>query len=176
MTSLVSSSTAVCVQPLTAEKFAPYGDVIEAVGKPIAINDGKTLSFHDLAKIDPGHRGRTIVSIFRSTPAMLPLAIEKMERHPLGSQTFMPLSARPYLIVVAAAGAFNPNTLRAFRTNGTQGINFRKGTWHHFNLALEIASEFLVLDRSGPGVNLEEVILDEAVTICSAAPRIRGRL
>ena len=168
MSSLACSDIVLHLWPLTAAEFAPYGEVIEATATPIAINDGKTLRFHDLANIDPGEQGRTIVSIFRTTPTSLPFTIRKMERHPLGSQAFVPLSSRPYIIVVAPAGPFIPDRLRAFRADGTQGVNFRKGTWHHFNLALEVESQFIVLDRSGPGVNFEEVSLGLPVTVSAS--------
>ncbi len=155
-------------KPLSAAAFTPYGDVIAMEGTPIPINNGKTDRFHDLAQIDPGADGRAIVNIFRSSPVTLPFAIRQMENHPLGSQAFMPLDGRPYLVVVAPAGPFAPSKLEAFRAEGHQGVNFRKGVWHHFNLALESESRFLVIDRAGPGANLEEVFLTQPVTLAAA--------
>ena len=80
-----------------------------------------------------------------------------MERHPLGSQAFIPLSGRPYLVVV---GRDKPENLEVFLAGPTQGVNYRAGTWHHYSLALEAPSDFLVIDRVGPGENLEEVVLN----------------
>jgi ureidoglycolate lyase len=148
-------------EPLTAAAFAPFGDVIEARGAPRGINYGVTQRFHDLAKIDcAAEGGRTIVNIFRSLPPAFPFAVKVMERHPLSSQAFMPLSGWPFLVVVAPKGAFDPAAVRAFRAGPGQGVNFAVGTWHHFNLALEAQSDFLVIDREGPEANCDEVILD----------------
>jgi len=148
-------------EPLTAAAFAPFGDVIEASGEPRGINYGVTQRFHDLARLDCLEQGgRTIVNIFRSQPPAFPFAVTVMERHPLSSQAFMPLSGRPFLVVVAPKGAFDRAAVRAFRAQPGQGVNFARGTWHHFNLALDGQSDFLVLDRDGDGDNCDEVMLD----------------
>ena len=156
-------------RPLTGEAFAPFGEVIEAGGQPRLINEGRTQRFHDLAALDcETAGGRAIVSIFRSAPLQLPLTLKVMENHPMASQAFMPLSGRPYLVVVAPAGAFEAGALQAFVARPTQGVNIRRGVWHHFNLALGAESDFLVIDREGSGDNLEEIMLTE--TIILAAP------
>lgn len=148
---------------LTKKAFAPFGDVIDAGGarEKIEINQGFTTRYHDLAKIDVSDGGgETCVSIFRSTP-MDPVVIRLMERHPLGSQAFIPLERRPYLVVVAPPGEFNADAIRIFRAKGDQGVNYAKGVWHHFLLALDAQSDFLVIDRAGPGDNLDEFVFDE---------------
>jgi ureidoglycolate lyase len=153
-------------EPLTAEAFAPFGDVIEALGEARPINYGATKRFHDLADIDcAAAEGRVIVNIFRSLPPQFPFEIKVMERHPLSSQAFVPLSGRPFLVVVAPRGDFDPAAIRAFRAGPHQGVNFARGTWHHFNLALDGESDFLVIDREGPAAegpdgNCAEVTLD----------------
>lgn len=150
--------------PLTAEDFAPYGDVIEASDKAVQkiINYGHTIRFHDLARLDLGAQdGQPLVSIFRSTPLPQPIAVRVMERHPLSSQAFYPLSCHPYLVVVANKGEFNSKNLKAFVAAPGQGVNYHKGTWHHYSLALEDVSNFLVIDRGGPEKNCDEVFLDE---------------
>ena len=158
-------------RPLTREAFRRFGDVIEARASdaPREINQGYGLRFDDLAQVHAGD-GRAIVSIFRSKPSALPFAIRTMERHPLGSQAFVPLSGRPYLVVVAPAGPFDMNAVEAFVASERQGVNFRPGVWHHFNLALVEESEFLVIDRDGPGDNLEEVFWSEAEAPILVAP------
>ncbi|MCC4118738.1 ureidoglycolate lyase [Aromatoleum toluclasticum] len=156
------------VEPLTREAFAPFGDVIEAsdAAHHFTINGGNTERYHDLAKIDPGPGGRTIVSIFRGQPRRLPFTVEMMERHPLGSQAFVPLSDAPYLVVVAPAGDTpGVQDLRVFLARGDQGVNYARGVWHHPLLALDGASDFLVIDRAGEGPNCDEVRLDEAAVI-----------
>jgi ureidoglycolate lyase len=151
-------------QPLTAEAFAPFGDVIEASDRAeqIAINYGYTTRFNDLAGIDVADGGgRAIVSLFRAQPLDPPL-LKLFERHPLGSQAFVPLQGRPYLIAVAPRGHFDPAAAQLFRARSDQGVNYAKGVWHHFLLALEGQSDFLVIDRAGKGDNLDEIDLAEA--------------
>lgn len=151
-------------EPLTAQAFAPFGEVIEASGRAevLAINYGSTTRFNDLAGIDTADGGgRTIVSLFRGKPLAPPL-LKIFERHPLGSQAFVPLQGRPYLVAVAPPGDFDPGAVRVFRAAASQGVNYAKGVWHHFLLPLEDESDFLVIDRGGPGDNLDEVDLASA--------------
>lgn len=143
--------------PLTPEAFAPYGDVIApGLGERMAINEGTTERFHDLAKVDVTG-GYTLVNIFRGQPRPRPIAIRMMERHPLGSQAFVPMRGQDYLIVVARAGkTIERGELHAFSAEGGVGVNYHAGTWHHPLLVLESNSDFLVIDRGGPGDNLDE--------------------
>lgn len=148
-------------RPLTPEAFAPYGEVISARDgvEQFPINYGATMRFNALARVDATtDGGAPIISIFRSTP--LPeLVLKIMERHPVGSQTFMPLNGRPYLVAVAPAGELDPAKIEVFLAAGDQGVNYAAGTWHHYSLALGEVSDFLVVDRAGPGENLDEVEL-----------------
>jgi len=155
-------------EPLTREAFAPFGDVIEASDsvRHFSINDGNTERYHDLANIDPGADGKAIVSIFRGQPRSLPFAVTMMERHPHASQAFIPMSGRPYLVVVAPAGdAPGPDDLRLFVCQGDQGVNYAAGVWHHPLLALDAVSDFLIFDRSGPGDNCDVIELAESCEI-----------
>jgi len=159
-------------KPLIPEAFAPYGDVISARDgvEQYPINYGATTRFNDLATIDTAQDGgRTIVSLFRSRP-LAPPVLKIMERHPLGSQAFIPLNGRPYLIAVALAGDLDPARIEVFLASGDQGVNYAAGTWHHYSLALEAESDFLVIDRAGPGENLDEIELAEADWIAVAVP------
>lgn len=156
------------IKPLTREAFAPFGEVIEAsdAAQHFTINAGNTERYHDLANIDPGPEGRVIVSIFRGQPRTLPFTVHMMERHPLGSQAFIPMSGRPYLVVVAPAGqAPAARDLRVFLARADQGVNYVTGVWHHPLLALEGVSDFLVVDRAGPGHNCDEIDLDTPLVI-----------
>jgi len=155
--------------PLTAEAFAPYGDVIEASAgaEQKIINHGNSIRYHDLARLDlVAGGGRPSVNIFRSTPLPRPVNIRVMERHPLSSQLFFPLSSRPYLVVVAAKGAFETGNIRAFLAGPGQGVNYHAGVWHHYSLALKEPADFLVIDRFGPGENCEEVSLNDGPQLC----------
>jgi ureidoglycolate lyase len=150
-------------EPLTAEAFAPFGSVIEASDAAVKldINQGHAVRYDRLADIDVADGGGTpIVSLFRARP-LAELVLRTFERHPLGSQTFMPLRGRPYLVAVAPPGPFDPAAIRVFRAEGHQGVHYVKGVWHHFLLVLE-ESDFLVVDRAGPGDNCEEIALPAA--------------
>ena len=156
------------VEALEPRSFASFGEVIEAgaASRHFPINGGTTERFHDLAAIDPGPGGRAMVSIFRGQPRTLPFRVEMMERHPLASQAFVPLSGRPYLVLVAPAGpAPGAEDLRLFLAGGHQGVNYAPGVWHHPLLALGEESDFLVIDRDGPGPNCDEVALAVPVWI-----------
>ncbi len=149
--------------PLTAEAFAPFGEVVDAAAARVAerINEGHTLAFRDLAHIDvAANGGRPRLSLYRTTPKAPPLRLEVMERHPLSSQTFFPLSGLPWLVVVAPPGDFERKAVRVFLAGPEQGVNYRRGTWHHYSLALHGVSDFLVIERAGPGENCDEVRLD----------------
>ncbi|CAG4889778.1 ureidoglycolate lyase [Paraburkholderia gardini] len=148
---------------LTREAFAPFGDVIELDGaRHFPINGGTTERFHDLATVDVcGDGGRPLINVFRGQPRAWPLEIAMMERHPLGSQAFLPLSDACYVIVVAPAGEFDAARMRAFWAEGGQGVNYAKGVWHHPLLALGRVSDFVVIDRGGEQPNCDEIAFTE---------------
>lgn len=151
------------VRPLERIAFAPFGDVIEisAGAEQREINYGTAIRYHDLARLDlMAGQGRPIVSIFRATPLSLPIVVKVMERHPLSSQAFVPLGSVPYLVIVAPPGPFDAALLQAFVASPHQGVNYAAGVWHHYVLPLERVSDFLVIDRDGPGSNLDEVFLE----------------
>jgi len=147
-------------EPLTAEAFAPFGNVIEAsdAADRIDINQGHAVRYDALAEADCADGGgHVVLSLFRARPLAEPV-LKVFERHPLGSQSFVPLGGKPYLVAVAPAGEFYPTAVRVFRADGHQGVHYAKGVWHHFLLVLE-DSDFLVVDRAGPGDNCDEVEL-----------------
>lgn len=161
------------IEPLTRAAFALFGDVIELEGaKQIPINLGTTMRYHDLARIDIADEGgRPLLNLFRGEPRALPFEVTMLERHPLGSQAFVPLDDRPYLIVVAPAGALAPDKVRAFVTRGWQGVSYAKGVWHHPLIALDKVSDFIVVDRGGDGRNLDEQTLPESLWLTEEALR-----
>jgi ureidoglycolate lyase len=147
--------------PLSRSAFEPFGDVIETAGDPPSpINQGWAERYHDLAQIDvTAAGGRPLVDLVRTRPRTLPMSIKMVERHALGSQAFVPLARARFIVVVAPAGATpKPSDLRAFTTNGQQGVNYRPGVWHHPLLALDQVSDFLVLHRGGPTEDCEELV------------------
>lgn len=149
------------VVPLSTGAFAPFGDVIDVAGvASIVINQGFAERVNGLAHIDVGaESGEVNVSIFTARTRPQPIAVALMERHPLGSQMFYPLQERPWLVVVCADPR-DPASYRAFRASGRQGVNYRRNTWHHPLLVEGDDERFLVIDRAGPGANLEECAID----------------
>lgn len=146
------------IHPLTKAGFAPFGEVIEMDGaQHFPINQGFAERFNDLARVDVE---AVNISIVVAKPRAKPIAITLMERHPLGSQIFYPLQDRPWLVLVCGDPK-DRASFRAFSATGRQGINYARNTWHHPLLVLEAESRFLVVDRKGPGANLEEMSIDE---------------
>jgi ureidoglycolate lyase len=142
-------------EPLTAKAFAPFGQVISAdPATAVEINAGFTTRYHALATAETD--ARTILSIFRGRPR--PFEIAMLERHPKGSQAFVPLGGRPWLAVVAESP--DPTACRAFMCRGDQGLQYGCNVWHHPLLVLGEAQDFLVVDRDGDGPNLEEVFFE----------------
>src|SRR5690606_17481511 len=129
------------VQPLERVAFAPFGEVIEpaAAARVRSINEGSASRYDDLAVIDTdAGQGRTTLGIVRAQPRALPFSVRMLERHPLGSQAWLPLDpAARYLVVVAASAADTP---LAFLAERGQGVNYRRGTWHHPLLLLDAAA------------------------------------
>jgi ureidoglycolate lyase len=157
-------------EPLTRERFAPFGDVIEASqDHPNAMNEARFERFNDLCDVDLGG-GDVSISVTRCRAATsLPLRVDLVERHPLGSQAFVPLSPCRMVVVVAPPGeGVSATDLRAFVTNGRQGINYHRGTWHMPLIAFEAGQEFLIVDRGGHEANCEVHELDEAVLLENA--------
>lgn len=154
------------IEPLTKQAFAPFGEVIETDGVvPLSINQGYAQRFNDLANIDvAAEGGQASISWFVASLRPAPVAIRLMERHPLGSQLFMPLGGVDWLIVVCTDSR-KPESYRAFAASGRQGVNYRRNCWHHPLLVLRDASAFLVVDRKGEGNNLEEYWLDETMQL-----------
>ena len=148
---------ALTVRPLSREAFAPFGNVLETDGaERRMINEGTTERFHALARAELIADGTAIISVFRGQPRAFPYSVTMMERHPLGSQAFFPLDNRPWLVIAAEDEAGGPGRPRAFLAHGRQGVNYRANVWHHPLMALGETSSFLVVDRDGEGVNLEE--------------------
>ena len=152
---MTATLAALRAEALSAAAFAPYGQVIECAGHAsYAINAGSSQRFTDLAQLESDAGGRLALSLFLAEAQAQPCRLHTLERHPLGSQAFVPLAGQRFVVVVGESPA--ADGLRAFVSNGRQGINFRRGVWHHPLLAID-AGEFLVADRIGPGDNCEVV-------------------
>lgn len=155
-------------QPLTREAFAPFGDVLDCDGVPDKmINAGLCGRFHDRAQLDFGEDGRAGISLFQAEPRELPYVLALMERHPDGSQAFIPMTQNPFLVIAAPDDDGWPGAPLAFLTATGQGINFHRNVWHGVLTPLFAPGLFAVVDRIGPGANLQEVLLDPPFTVVS---------
>ncbi len=142
----------ISTEPLTQTAFAPFGEVLDATGTFSLINAGLCQRHDDRALLDFGD-ARAGISIFKAEPRRLPYRLDLIERHPDGSQAFLPMSEHPFLVIVAEGPEATP---RAFLTSGEQGINLHRGTWHGVLTPLHAPGLFAVVDRIGPTPNLEE--------------------
>ncbi len=142
-------------EPLTADAFAPFGDVIEERGEPSwLINDGRCGRFHDRARVDVAD-GRTGISLFASALASLPYRLVMMERHPLGSQAFLPIGDARTLIAVAPDTGGEPGPPRAFIAAPGVGFNIHRNVWHGVLAPLSGGGRYFVVDYVGERANLE---------------------
>ncbi|MGV6849228.1 MAG: ureidoglycolate lyase [Marinibacterium sp.] len=148
--------TEIVIAPLTQAAFAPFGDVLSTDGAPDKIiNQGLCGRYHDRAQMDFAN-GRAGISLFLAQPRELPMTLDLVERHPDGSQAFLPMTDCPFLVIVAPDAGGKPGRPLAFRTQPGQGVNYHRGTWHGVLTPLHAPGRFAVVDRIGPGANLEE--------------------
>ncbi len=155
--------------PLTSAAFRFFGDVIQKTSAtPDAfINQGRCGRFHDLAALD-FVEGAAGISLFDSESASAPFRIEMVERHPLGSQAFIPLGGVPYLVVVAEDDDGMPTGFQAFVAAAGQVVNIHRNVWHGVLTPIERPGQYIVIDRIGEGKNLEEFWLEQPLTVSLA--------
>lgn len=147
-------------EPLSRDAFAPFGDVLACdESTSFLINDGFTTRNHALAKVETD--ADTVLSIFQGR--VRPLTASMLERHPLGSQAFMPLNGQSWLVLVASEP--KPSACKLFLCGGDQGVNYHANIWHHPLLVLEKPQDFLVVDRQGEGENLEEAFFEQPLEL-----------
>jgi ureidoglycolate lyase len=141
---------------ITRKNFTTYGDLISSDDiKPIDINAGYAKRFDNLANINTSKdEGKTIVSIFSAVKRTLPMKIDMMEKHPLGSQAFVPMKETTFITFVAPPGEKPEiNKIESFIVAPGMGINYKADIWH-FPLISTEDMNFLVVDRKGSGNNL----------------------
>ncbi|MGV1870053.1 ureidoglycolate lyase [Agrobacterium rosae] len=160
------------ILPLTRQAFAPFGDVLEADPASMRIiNGGNTERYHALGSPDvTGEGARVVMNLFRGKARQFPYAVDMMERHPLGSQSFTPLSGKSFLVVVSEDEQGRPGEPKVFLARADQGVNYHRNVWHHPLMAIGSTSDFLVVDRDGPGNNLEEFFFDQPYFISEPTP------
>ena len=161
------SARRITAQPLTREAFAPFGVVIDkAGGAPRPMNAGMARRFHDLARIEvAGENAQVVMGLVEAKPYPLPLTLGLVERHPLGAQAFLPLTDAPFLVVVCPDERGRPGRPQAFLTAPGQGVCYAMNVWHGVLTPFGAPQDFVVIDRGGPGVNLEEFVFEEPWSI-----------
>ena len=161
-------SRKVTTVPLTAAAFAPFGEVIEVTGPPDKIiNQGMCGRHHDRATLDFWAGGRAGISLFDAKARQLPYSLDMVERHPDGSQAFIPVSGVPMLVTVAENADGVPVNPRAFVSQPGQSINLHRGVWHGVLAPLGAPGQYIVVDRIGDSPNLEEHWFTEPFTVVS---------
>ena len=157
----------IAIEPMSTSAFQSFGDVLDCRGNPDKlINQGLCGRYHDRATLDFSD-GRVGISLFKAEVRTLPLTLEMVERHPDGSQAFLPMSLDPFLVIVAPDERGRPGKPRAFLTNAGQGINFHRGTWHGVLTPLAGPGLFAVIDRVSDGPNLEEHVFADPFIVHS---------
>lgn len=157
-------------QPLTAEAFAPFGDVLSVEGEPDRlINQGLCGRYHDRARLNFGPDGRAGISLFKAQLRSLPYTLDMMERHPEGSQAFLPMDTHPFLVIVAHDDGGKPGTPKAFLTHTGEGVNYHRNVWHGVLTPLAGNGLFAVIDRIGETPNLEEHWFDTPYQVVGQA-------
>ena len=148
---------------ITKDNFSQFGDVISTKDiKPIEINNGYAKRYDGIANLNTSKdNGETTISIFSALKRNFPMKIDMMEKHPLGSQAFIPMKETTFLAFVAPNGDKpDLNKIEAFIIPPGIGINYKPGTWH-FPLISTEDMNFLVVDRKGSGDNLVIKNLDK---------------
>ena len=153
-------SRRIVIEAISAKAFAPFGDLMDVSGAPDKIiNQGQCGRYHDRAAMEFGD-GRAGISLFDANPRALPYQLDMDERHPEGSQAFIPMTHQAFLVIVAPDEGGKPGLPRAFATLPGQAVNYHRGTWHGVLTPLQGPGLFAVVDRIGEGINLEEYWFD----------------
>ena len=161
------ASMTIKAAPLTKENFAPYGDVIEIDGaNHFGMNDDGMERYYDLANIDIDYEagGKPVLSMTVCNKVdSMPYDMYCIERHPRGSQAFIPMTSSPLIIAVAEpSDTVDLSKVKAFVSNGKQGINYNKNVWHMPTICLDADQTFLIVDRGGKGDNCDLVDFSES--------------
>lgn len=153
------------VEPMTAADFSPYGDVFDDAGRADwLVNQGRCARHHDRARVDFS-TGRAGISVFKAEECRLPYKLEMVERHPLGSQCFIPVNGVPLLVIVASDEEGVPVDPRAFLTLPGQSVNLLRGTWHGVVTPIGGRGIYAVVDRIGLGLNVEEYWFPQPISV-----------
>ncbi|KAL0485128.1 ureidoglycolate lyaseA [Acrasis kona] len=136
----------IIAQPLTAEAFQKYGQVVSVPrgddGQSANNNTAKRFNF--LGNVQNLRSdAKANMCVFRCQPVAMPFHMRMLEKHQYSNQMFSPMNAQRYLVIVSLGGD-EPDlqTLAAFVADGTQAINYNAGCWHHPMIALDTTIDF----------------------------------
>lgn len=162
----MSEARELVLRPLTVQAFAAFGDVVtSAGGQGHTINAGTSVRVEMPAPDVLGAQGRPSLSVFRAQAVQLPIMVRELERHRLGSQTFLPLGSTPFVVVVALGDkAPDTKTLAAFLADGHCGVTFKRDVWHHPLLALA-DGDVVVIERHGEQLDCEVALLERVARV-----------
>ena len=150
--------------PMTKENFSKFGDMISTENiKPIEINNGYANRFDDIAKIDTANNnGETTISIFSALKRSFPMKIDMMEKHPLGTQAFIPMKETTFLTLVAPEGKkLEMDKIESFVVPKGKGVNYKTGIWHFPLISLDNA-KYITVDKKDAKTNIEIYNFDES--------------
>ena len=138
----MQTSRPLLLEPLSAARFAPFGDVLE--------NDGSARrNFYPEATVPGEGAGALRFWVSHVEPVTAaPLSILQLERHRYAAQSFIPLKIARWIVIVASSrpdGFPEVSGLRAFLAAPAQGVSYRRGTWHHGTTVLDAPAQFAVL-------------------------------
>lgn len=158
------------LEPLTSSAFAPFGQVISTQDNDgFPINNGTTRRYHHLGQVEVlGDDGQPGISLATGGAFDFPITVKMLERHPLGSQAWIPVNGTSFIVVVAPNGSDDrpdERAIRAFYATGQQGVNYAAGTWHHPLLTLAEPGNFIVIDRIGTAPNCDECNLQQTFVV-----------
>ncbi|BBM63962.1 Catalyzes the catabolism of the allantoin degradation intermediate (S)-ureidoglycolate [Vibrio sp. B1REV9] len=139
------------LEPLTKSGFEPFGEVIETEESDFFfINSESGQRFHGLGEVSVEDDTNPLISIVRAKGVSSSIKIDLLEKHPIGSQAFFPLNGERFIVVVAEGGdEIDESTIKAFVSNGKQGVNYRQNAWHYLLFAWNKDTDFLTVDRAG---------------------------
>ena len=145
---------------LNKDQFEPFGDIIDTKQQlPFEINDGNCFRYNNLAKLS-FNKGQAGISLFKSKKITLPYSFNFMEKHPLGSQAFIPVFGCRFIVIVAKEVNGLPSDPTAFITTHGQGVNYHNGIWHGVLAPIDDDAIFTVIDWIGKESNLETHTFD----------------
>lgn len=135
------------VQMLSKEAFAPFGNVIEAVGEHGG-EAGMYNWYEKQAQVD----GAETVSINLLTAIQREYVFGKFEAHARTTETVLPLTGG-LIVAGIPAGPVTPERVQAFYVPVGKGISWAPGAWHYAPFPVGGDATCAVIFRHGTGTD-----------------------